>query len=189
MEAFIGGQGSPGSRKPLARSEDLIVEELGGELLVYDSRNDGAHSLGVTAARVWQACDGESTISSLESELGYDSDTVTGALQQLESCGLLEASPGLTRREMHLKVAKVGAAAAAAPFIVSLAIPATAAATPTVEQCRAGFTSGCGSCTLAGCCCCGPGNGNIKDCVPTGQCGVIDFPLAPKATSSCSKTN
>jgi hypothetical protein len=100
-----------------------------------------------------------------------------------------DVAGGLTRREMTLNVAKVGAAAAAAPLIISVVAPSPAeAATPTVEQCRAGFTSGCGSCTLSGCCCCGPGGGNTKDCVPTATCGVVNYPSAPTG-STCSKTN
>jgi hypothetical protein len=34
---------------PLARSEGLIIEELDGELLVYDSESNLAHALGMAA--------------------------------------------------------------------------------------------------------------------------------------------
>ena len=47
--------------KPLARSEGLVVEEVGDELLVADPLSSRAHSLNAFAARVWQACDGETT--------------------------------------------------------------------------------------------------------------------------------
>ena len=43
---------------PCARSEDLIVEELGEELLVYDMKADRGHCLSPVAARVWRRCDG-----------------------------------------------------------------------------------------------------------------------------------
>ncbi len=189
MGRIHGKQGEGRALKPLARADDLVVEELADELLIYDLKTDDAHCLGATAARVWRACDGDTTVATLESDLGLDADAVAKAVEDLERCSLLQAPAGLTRRELNIKVTKAGVAAASIPFIVSIGVPAVAAATPTVAQCRAGFTNGCGDCTLAGCCCCGPGNGRIKDCVPTGQCGVIDFPLAPKATSSCSKTN
>jgi hypothetical protein len=175
--------------KPVARSTELVVEELADELLVYDLRSDEAHCLGATAARVWRACDGETTVAALQTQLGLDAASVAKALEDLDRCGLLQAAPaGMTRRELNLKLTKAGAAAASLPFIVSIAVPAIAAATPTVEQCRVGFTSGCGSCNLSGCCCCGPGGGNTKDCVPTATCGVVAYPLAPKG-SICSKTN
>jgi hypothetical protein len=174
---------------PVARNSELAVEELGDEVLVYDLSTDEAHCLGATAARVWRACDGDTTVEALERTLGLTADDVTKALEELERCSLLAAPPaGITRRELNLKVTKVGAAAAALPFIVSVAVPAIAAATPTVAQCRAGFTSGCGSCSLKGCCCCGPGGGVTKDCVPTATCGVVAYPLAPLG-SICSKTN
>jgi hypothetical protein len=178
-------------RKPRARSEGLVIEQLDDELLVYDRTNDRAHCLSGPAARVWQRCDGRSTIEGLGAALELDAATVDRAAQELRLCGLLEgdAAGGLTRREMTLNVAKVGAATAAAPLIISVVAPSPAeASTPTVEQCRAGFTSGCGSCTLSGCCCCGPGGGNTKDCVPTATCGVVNYPAAPTG-SICSKTN
>lgn len=175
--------------KPVARDTELAIEELGDELLVYDLRTDEAHCLGATAARVWRACDGDTTVEALERRLGLAKADVAKALEDLERCSLLVAPPlGITRRELNLKVTKVGAAAASLPFIVSIAVPAIAAATPTVVQCRAGFTGGCGDCRLSGCCCCGPGGGTIKDCVPTATCGVVAYPLAPLG-SNCSKTN
>lgn len=179
-------------RKPRARSEGLVVETLDDELLIYDRTNDRAHCLSGPAARVWQSCDGRSSVDALPATLELDAATVDRALQELRSCGLLEGdieAGGLTRRDLTVRVAKMGAVAAAAPLIVSIAAPSPAeAATPTPEQCRAGFTSGCGSCRLSGCCCCGPANGNTKDCVPTATCGVVAYPLAPIG-SNCSKTN
>ena len=51
------------SKKPLARSEELVIEELGDELLVYDERTQRAHCLSATAARVWRACDGKGRLT------------------------------------------------------------------------------------------------------------------------------
>jgi coenzyme PQQ synthesis protein D (PqqD) len=44
---------------PLARSDGLIVQELDGELLVYDLERHRAHRLSETAAFVWRRCEGE----------------------------------------------------------------------------------------------------------------------------------
>src|SRR3954452_6052680 len=102
--------------KPLARSEDLVIEELGEEVLVYDTVVDRAHSLSAAATRVWRACDGKSSVESLSSRLGMDEETVTQALVELDDCRLLTDvqthAPGMTRRAVALKAAKFSAAAA-----------------------------------------------------------------------------
>jgi hypothetical protein len=54
---------------PKARSENLIVEELDGEVLVYDIDRDRAHCLNSTAALVWKLCDGRRTASDIAGEL------------------------------------------------------------------------------------------------------------------------
>src|SRR5215216_6291875 len=113
--------------KPLRRSNDLIIEEVGDELLVYDSLAHRGHSLSSDAVKVWRACDGRSTSEQLSAKLGLDHATVARALEELAGCDLLEESPslapkreGVTRREAGLKLAKVGAAAVAAPLIISV---------------------------------------------------------------------
>jgi hypothetical protein len=181
---------SASNRKPLARSKELVVEELKDELLVYDLKSDHAHCLGVTAARVWRACDGNTSVEALAATLDLDSDTVARSLDELAACDLLDAGPelgaGWTRRELTVRVAKVGAAAAAVPLIVSVTAPSPAEAqTPTVEQCGGHLTHGCGECVLSGCCCCEQAGGEEKNCVPTQSCGAPgEF-----QTGHCSKTN
>src|SRR4051812_49356910 len=49
---------APAAAKPLGRSEDLIVQEVEDEVLVYDELSNRAHCLSADAARVWRACDG-----------------------------------------------------------------------------------------------------------------------------------
>jgi hypothetical protein len=159
---------SLGSSKPLARSEHLIVEEIDDEVLVYDSSVDVAHCLTPDAARVWRACDGTRPIDSLAAELGLSAERVEDALGELERCNLLERAPtlaggGHTRRELSLRVAKVGAAAAAVPLIVSVAAP-TPAQAGTLKFCAAFSSGNCGGTSgpgagcqgTVGCCCCTP---------------------------------
>jgi DNA-binding MarR family transcriptional regulator len=149
---------------PLARSDDLIVEELGDEVLLYDTKTDRAHSLSPEAARVWRACNGQTPVEQLSSRLGLDQETVDRALAELDSCELLDVRPsivadGTTRREVTLRLAKVGAAAAAAPLIVSVVAPAPAMAV-TLAQClnqSIRDSNNCGNntgCHNLGCCCC-----------------------------------
>src|SRR5829696_3089212 len=74
------------SDRPAARSEHLVVEELGDELLVYDLQLNRAHSLGDSAARVWRACDGKTMVDSLCAKTDLDADTVARALSELREC-------------------------------------------------------------------------------------------------------
>ena len=152
-----------GTHGPRARSEDLIVEELGEELLVYDTKADRGHSLSPEAARVWRRCDGRTPTGGLSAQLDLDIESVKRALEELESCELLEAPAetglGQTRRELSVKMVKTAGAVAAAPMILSVAAPTPAMAV-TVAFC-AQFSSGnCGANTgcssTVGCCCCTP---------------------------------
>lgn len=132
---------SAGSQKPTARSAELIVEELGDELLVYDQRNDQVHCLSSAAGKVWSACDGQTSVEQLARSLEMDSEFLNRALGELEACGLLEGEPfgGMTRREATTRFAQIGAAAAAAPLIASVVAP-----TPALALTRCGTGSlGC----------------------------------------------
>jgi hypothetical protein len=175
--------------KPLAREDELVVEELGDELLVYDLTRDRAHSLGATAARVWHACDGSTSVDSLSADLEVDADTVARALAELRECHLLDVgaiqADGLTRRDAGVRAAKVGAALASVPLIVSVAAPAAAmAVTVTEEFCQTINVTGhgCGECHKEGCCCCEPpgttGSSVTKpchaDCITVADCLITD---------------
>jgi hypothetical protein len=191
-----------GKLKPVARSEDLLIEEVGDELLVYDQLSNQAHCLGTLAARVWQACDGETSAEALASKLDLDSDSVARALAELSDCKLLEgdgplvvSNGGITRRDLGFRAAKVGAAAAAVPLIVSIAAPVPAAAiTPTPAQCLLYTDSDCDNCTnICGCCCCGQSGGgpvepSCKTCYTTSGCPTITFTADNKA-GHCSATS
>ncbi len=170
--------------KPLARSEDLVIEELPDELLVYDRATNRAHCLGDKAVRVWRACDGYTTVAVLANKLDLEPDTVALALGELEDCGLLVASPqpnGSTRREFSMRTAKLGAAAASVPLIISMGIPEGAAATPTPAQCQLYNNTSCNGCSgICGCCCCcrssaGQNTASCKLCYPINLCPTFRF--------------
>lgn len=197
----MGDSAQQASDTPIARSHHLVVEELGDELLVYDLRQNRAHSLGASAARVWRACDGETSVDSLASKAGVDADTVARALTELSKCELLDggaAQPtnGYTRRDAGVKVAKMGAALAAVPLIVSVAAPAAAmAVTVTEEFCQALTVQGhgCGECHKIGCCCCEPpgttGSSVTKpchaDCITHPDCNIGVQPNCNGPTANC----
>jgi hypothetical protein len=171
---------STSSRAPLARSTELIIEELDGEVLVYDQATDHAHCLTPTAARVWRACDGYTTVEVLANKLDLDGDTVARALEELETSNLLDTGPtpsqGSTRRELTVRLAKVGGVAAAAPLIYSIVAPTPALAASQSFCLALGCSNvGCGTCHQQGCSCCGPGNaGQSSSKLCTADCSVTN---------------
>lgn len=129
---------------PKARHEDLLIEELGDETLVYDMRTHKAHCLNRTSALVWNRCDGNSTVNemtrALEQELRtpVSLEVIWLALEQLSKARLLSdrlpsAVPqqAMTRRSV---IRKIGfGAAVALPLVTSILAPTTAEA----STCRA----------------------------------------------------
>lgn len=182
-------------RKPLARAEGLVVEEAGDEVLIYDEQTAEAHCLTRQAAAVWRACDGRTTASEMAAKLELEDDTVERALTELERCELLEVpavagkvreeNPGVTRREATLRFAKVGAAAAAAPLIYSIAAPTPAMAQSQAFCLSQGCGHGCDQCFGVNCCCCCPGSGDLKHC--TADCTTTNCSSpAPCPGTSCN---
>ena len=168
---------SLGPRAPLARTDDLVVEDVDGEVLVYDKRNDQAHCLTREAAMVWRVCDGKASADELATALELDAERVRFAIEELDSCGLLDSAPipGVTRREATVRMAKVGGAAAAAPLIYSIMAPTPALAASqnfclSINNCSQA-ANGCDACYKVGCVCCGAGTSQATklctaDCSP-----------------------
>ena len=134
-----------GQTLPLARKEQLIVQEVPDEVLVYDLDRHKAHCLNKTSAIVWKHCDGQTTVKAaarlIEKELNtpVDDDVVWLALKQLEKFHLLQervVQPrGVTRRDLILKYAP---ATLAVPLILSISSPTAAqAATVPPDPCIA----------------------------------------------------
>jgi hypothetical protein len=122
---------------PLARREQLVIQELPDEVLVYDLERHKAHCLNETSALVWKHCDGKTTVAEmtrlLEKRLAtpIDDDVVLLALNQLRRFRLLEegsvtiGTMKVSRRDL---VRKYLPAALALPVILSIAAPAAAQA-------------------------------------------------------------
>src|SRR5438128_2933171 len=58
-----GGKGVP--MRPEARREDLLLEEVGDEFVIYDLQRHRVHQLNRAATLVWQSCDGRKTVAQL----------------------------------------------------------------------------------------------------------------------------
>jgi hypothetical protein len=152
-------------KMPQARRTGLIIQEVDGEILIYDQNTNKAHCLNQTAAKVWKYCDGETSIAEACQALSCDLDTpvdeklVWYAVDQFSKDNLLEKGieppafiiAGMNRRQM---VRTLGLAAViAVPLVTSIVAPTPAQAATCVSPGQP-----CG--TSAQCCsglCTGPG--------------------------------
>ena len=145
---------------PKARTNELLVEDFGKEVLLYDTRNHRAHRLNESAYAIWKQCDGKHSIADLARDIYQalsptESETlIQMGLERLRRRGLLEDATGLqgfdlSRRQL-LRRLVIGAAAAglAAPTIASMVAPTPASAfsglpsgspCTTSMQCTSGF--------------------------------------------------
>jgi len=148
-----------------ARTEQLIVKEIEGEVLIYDLKTDRAHCLNKTAAEVWRHCNGRNTVSQIaelvgnESQAQVDERVVWLALDQLAEFKLLTNTyskplplDGMTRRQL---ARQIGIAAIALPLIVSMAAPPAALAASKLPP---------------GSCCGNNGDCSSASCVPFTPC-------------------
>ncbi len=158
--------------KPISSRDGLVVQDLDGEILIYDLREHKAFCLNKTSALVWQACDSEKIVAEIGRELGKrlnspaNDDLVWLALDQLKKENLIESKEedfqidfnGMSRREV---IRKVGLASVVAlPIISSLVAPTAASAqsrtSGSSQTCNT--TAPLGTNQAAGCPCNGNGN-------------------------------
>ncbi len=125
---------------PHARQDDLVVEELPDETLVYDLERHKALCLNRTSVLVWRRCDGRTTVAEvavlLERELKIPADeaVVWMALDRLGRAHLLKERvtlPGnrarYTRREVLRTLRRVAGISLLLPVIESIVSPLAAA--------------------------------------------------------------
>ena len=120
---------------PIARKNDLVVQETTDEVLVYDLKTSKAHCLNGSAALVWKSCNGSNSVADIVREFksnglgAVSEDFVWLAIDQLNENDLLENTvsarfTGHTRRQA-LKTIGL-ASVVALPVIASLVAPPTA---------------------------------------------------------------
>lgn len=142
-------KGSFMRQQPRARSEQIVVQDLSGELLIYDLESHKATCLNQTAAGVWKACEGELTPDEIAQKLSVEWGKEIGVelvwltLEKLSKAGLLVEKVNMPvpfgeipRREMmrRLRVASI----VAAPLIASILAPkalASASSRPSGAAC------------------------------------------------------
>jgi hypothetical protein len=154
------------SQFPVARKSGLVVQEMPDEVLVYDLNSNKAHCLNDTAAKVWKACDGNTSVAEIAANFGKGSneDLVWLAIDQLSESHLLESQistkfKGQSRRDV---IKKIGLASIiAVPVIASLVAPQNALA---AQSCNCVNNNQCIS---------GPnGNGRGGTICPSATCNL-----------------
>ena len=121
---------------PKSRKEDLAIQDLNGELFVYDLVTDQMYSLNTTSAFVWNHLDGKASVEMLARKTSeqfnqpVSEDFIWLAIEELRKFNLLDeenapkAMSKMKRREM---VKRVGLASLVAlPMISSLVAPTAA---------------------------------------------------------------
>ncbi|MGD9561130.1 MAG: PqqD family protein [Pyrinomonadaceae bacterium] len=140
-------------QNPVARKTGLVIQDVPGEVLVYDMDTNKAHCLNNTAAMVWRSCDGTRTVSEIAQHVGslsgenVNDDFVWLAIDQLNANDLLEKQvsadfKGVSRRDVIKRIGLTSMIAL--PVIASLVAPPTAMA---ATSCRCASSLECGPTT------------------------------------------
>jgi hypothetical protein len=145
---------------PLARSEQLLVEPVGDETVIFDQRTHVAHALKPLAASVYMYADGSNSVAEIAEFAAYrlgsavSEADVRDAIAQLVELSLIEApEPSGVSRRTALKV--FAATGAGAALITSVSASAAMAATTgqtalgNDQMCATGSSSGPGSGTVS----------------------------------------
>ncbi|HVO13166.1 MAG TPA: PqqD family protein [Vicinamibacteria bacterium] len=120
------------ARKPARRTSGVVVQALGGEVVVYDLDRHRAHSLEPRAAAIWNACDGKTTVAGIARAasgegLALDEAIVRVVLERLDRAHLLaepmvrEDEPARPRREILRRAAALGGFS-----VLTVAVPTAA---------------------------------------------------------------
>ena len=176
---------------PVGRKNDIVIQELDKELLIYDLAADKAFSLNEISALVWQHCDGYNTVNDIAEivvsrlKTSFSKELVWLTLAELKKNNLIinEAEisihfQGSTRRDV---IRKIGfASLIALPTIVSITAPTAVlaqsggcSATPYSLGCTCNNSSLC-----AGNCCNHPIGG-------TGVCSTAANPNGSTCVRGC----
>ncbi len=122
-----------------ARTEDLVIQDTGDELLIYDLKKNKAICLNETSAEVWRLLDGKTRVPEIAKEISHahgepvSAELILFAIDQLNENNLLEnvettaeSLTGLSRREV---IRKIGIASTVAlPLVSTMVAPVAATA-------------------------------------------------------------
>ena len=150
---------------PRARQDELVVEELQDETLVYDLERHKARCLNRTAALVWRHCDGQTSVAEVaalleeQSATPADESVVWMALDRLSRAHLLSEPVTLpaerarySRREMLRTLRRVAGISLLLPVIESIVSPLAAAQASCISlgACQSLPPNSCGGAPICG---------------------------------------
>ena len=130
-------------RMPQARTDELAVEDLFDETLVYDLKRHSVHCLNRAAVVIWRQCDGRTTVAEaagvLHARLGVpaNKDLIWTGLLRLKRAHLLAdqvdapaRGTGSSRREALRALGLLGVL----PAVLSIVAPRAAEAQSSVTK-------------------------------------------------------
>lgn len=120
--------------KPNSRKNDLLVQEVVGEVMIYDLLINRAYLLNPTSSTIWSLCDGKRTVKQIadlvseELDESVPEDLVWLALNQFNKENLLDIDGientnflGMSRRQV---IKKIGLTTMVAlPLVSSIVVP------------------------------------------------------------------
>lgn len=137
---------------PIANRTDLIVKHIDDEVLFYNLKTHKAICLNVTAAAVYEACDGTNDIDDLAEVTDLSENEISRTLRNLNKQGLLmdgfSAPTILSRRAAFTTLAK--GAIGTAPVVMAISVPSAAIAMSCLadrETCSSGSECCSGFCS------------------------------------------
>lgn len=123
--------------KPKTRNENIVVQEMENEILIYDLKTNKAFCLNETSAMIYNLCDGKNSVAEINQALNktlnqpISEDLIWLALDNFKKESLFEEGEqieikfkGLNRRQV---IKKVGLASMVVLPIVSSIVAPTAA--------------------------------------------------------------
>ncbi len=131
---------------PFAKKDNIVVQELNSEVLIYNLADNKAFCLNETSAIIWQLCDGTKTVSEIGDAAGsklpskISDEVVWLAIDQLKKEDLISNEftsifEGMSRREV---IRNVGfASMVALPIVASIVAPMSTNAQSTACGCTA----------------------------------------------------
>ncbi|HRH43123.1 MAG TPA: PqqD family protein [Pyrinomonadaceae bacterium] len=167
---------------PLSRQKNIVVQETDNEILIYDLTKNRIFCLNETSAKVWDACNGQNSVSAIAKSLDFSEEIVLLALDQLNRENLVEnfkgshrSFKGFSRRQI---IKKIGfASMTALPLVISVVAPKAINAQ---SEC---LPAGMGGNALTNACQCAANNDCISNCCDT----QLAFPAcAPALTCQCA---
>lgn len=195
---------------PKSRNQNLVVQEIDNEIMIYDLNDDKVYGLNETSAIIWGMCDGTRTIAEISRQMSeklntpVSEDYVWLALRDLQKENLLTDEfeienkfAGMSRRQI---IRKIGfASMVALPVVFSLVAPTavTAASGPVCMNCtRTWQGSSCSSptgcmttvCLTPGGCMAGSTTTNSAITTPCSVAGCLVCPpcIVPNGGTTCS---